>query len=170
MRQSGRRDTASAGDARETRRTPRLLAVIVLVAAAIALVVVGLTTSSSDGTQKIKGPVPYTVLTTVPGETGSSSVTTSTSSAASASANTSNSATASALRNSAASTNPAVSASSVGSGAFNAQVMTAARTAGYLMAVSTHTGSRDDPKALLEIVRRQVSAFMSLGSFGKLVQ
>jgi len=74
--------------------------VIVLVAAAIALVVVGLTTSSSDGTQRIKGPVPYTVLTTVPGQTDSSPMTTSISGAASAPAATSDSASASTSANS----------------------------------------------------------------------
>jgi hypothetical protein len=134
--------------------------VIVLVAAAIALVVVGLTTSSSDGTQRIKGPVPYTVLTLVPGQTNSSPTVTSSSGAAPTSAATSDSASPSTFANSYAPTN----------GAFDFQVIAAAGAAGYLMAVSTHTGSLDDPKALFATVRREVPAFMSLGSIAKLVQ
>jgi hypothetical protein len=38
------------------------------------------------------------------------------------------------------------------------------------MAVSAHTGSLDGPKALFTMVRREVPAFMSLGSIAKLVQ
>jgi hypothetical protein len=55
-------------------------------------------------------------------------------------------------------------------GAFDSQVIAAARAAGYLTAVSTHTGSLGDPRALFAMIRREVPAFMSLSSFAKLVQ
>lgn len=55
-------------------------------------------------------------------------------------------------------------------GAYNSRVIEAARSAGYLMALSTNRGKEGDPKAVYEMTRRRVPAFMSLRSFSRLVQ
>ena len=98
----------------------RLLAVIILVVVAIVLVVVGLTTSSSSGNQKIKGPVPYSLLpTTAPSGTlpasATTSVSTTTSTAASSSSEASPS-TEATLSESAASSSPLTSPVGLGQG------------------------------------------------------
>ena len=43
---------------------PRTLAIVILLIAAVVLVVVGLTTSSRDGTQRLSKPVPYSLVPT----------------------------------------------------------------------------------------------------------
>lgn len=43
---------------------PRTLAIVILLIAAVVLVVVGLTTSSPDGTQRLSKPVPYSLVPT----------------------------------------------------------------------------------------------------------
>jgi len=55
-------------------------------------------------------------------------------------------------------------------GAYDPRVVEAARAAGYLMAVSTNSGKTGDPKAVFEMARRRVSAYMSLQSFTRLLQ
>ena len=54
---------------------PRTLAIVILLIAAVVLVVVGLTTSSRDGTQRLSKPVPYSLVPTT-SPSGSDSETT----------------------------------------------------------------------------------------------
>ena len=54
-------------------------------------------------------------------------------------------------------------------GSYDLRVIPAAKAAGYVMAVSTSKGAGLGPKALFEITRRRVQAFLPLGSFTKLL-
>ncbi|MFH0915531.1 MAG: polysaccharide deacetylase family protein [bacterium] len=56
------------------------------------------------------------------------------------------------------------------SGAHDDRVITAAQAAGYLMAVATGNGKDLDPRAVFEINRRRVQAFLPLASFARIVR
>jgi peptidoglycan/xylan/chitin deacetylase (PgdA/CDA1 family) len=55
-------------------------------------------------------------------------------------------------------------------GAYDQRVIEAAKAAGYVMAVATGRGKDLDPKAVFEIKRRRVQAFLPLTSFARLVR
>ena len=55
---------ARSASPRRAPAGPRTLAIVILLIAAVVLVVVGLTTSSRDGTQRLSKPVPYSLVPT----------------------------------------------------------------------------------------------------------
>jgi peptidoglycan/xylan/chitin deacetylase (PgdA/CDA1 family) len=56
------------------------------------------------------------------------------------------------------------------SGAYDERVVEAAQAAGYVMAVATGNGKDLDPRAVFEIKRHRVQAFLPLASFASLVR
>lgn len=56
------------------------------------------------------------------------------------------------------------------SGAHDGRVIAAAKAAGYLMAVATGNGKDLDPRAVFELKRRRVQAFLPLTSFARIVR
>lgn len=56
------------------------------------------------------------------------------------------------------------------SGAYNDRVIKAARSAGYVMAVTTDRGREGDPSAVFELHRRRVPAFLPPASFANLLR